>query len=71
MELACRRGSSVISMGAVVLAFSQVERYCEEMRVTDSFFHLRLAKRALSRVYSEYMKRQRRQTLVMEHLVAP
>ena len=59
------------SMGDVVRAFAQAERYCEEVRVTEASYHLRLAKRALSRVYNEQTKRQRRQTLETEHFVAP
>ena len=64
-------GATVTSMGDVVRAFAQAQRYCEEVRVTEASYHLRLAERALSRVYNEHTKRQRRQTLVTEHFVAP
>ena len=64
-------GATVTSMGDVVRAFAQAELYCEEVRVAEASYHLRLAKRALSRFYNEHTKRQRRQTLVTEHFVAP
>ena len=64
-------GATVTSMGDVVRASAQAERYCEAVRVTEASYHFRLAKRALSRVYNEHTKRQRRQTLVTEHFAAP
>ena len=64
-------GATVTSMGDLVRAFAQSERYCEEVRVTAASYHLSLAKRALSCVYNEHTKRQRRQTLVTEYFVAP
>ena len=64
-------GATVTSMGDVVRAFAQAERYCEAVLVTGASYHLRLASRALSRVNNEHTKRQRRQTLVTGRFVAP
>ena len=59
--------------GSTMVVAVRTERvpFFYEVRVTEASYHLRLAKRALSRVYNEHTKRQRRQTLVTEHFVAP